>query len=144
MTMAEAIDIRRAAASDRDAVTALWLRLLEEHCGLDDRFAIPGTRYRIGLDGLVGLIPGIGDAIGAGASTYIVIRAAQFTPERPIDDVLQAFATRLVGAAHAADLDKLLLISRSGDGAVGERGTVVVCGWGGWVGVVGCGDRVCR
>lgn len=28
---------------------------------LDDAFEIPGTNYRIGLDGLIGLIPGIGD-----------------------------------------------------------------------------------
>ena len=29
---------------------------------LDAQWSIPGTRYRVGLDGLVGLIPGVGDA----------------------------------------------------------------------------------
>src|SRR5260370_42706433 len=35
---------------------------------MDDRFRIPGTDIRFGLDSLVGLIPGIGDAIGGIAS----------------------------------------------------------------------------
>lgn len=43
---------------------------------LDSSIRLPGG-YRIGLDGLIGLIPGIGDAIGACAGAYIVIRAAQ-------------------------------------------------------------------
>lgn len=32
---------------------------------LDDAFRIPGTRLRFGLDPLIGLIPGVGDAAGA-------------------------------------------------------------------------------
>ncbi len=35
-----------------------------------------------------------------------VIRAAQFTPERPVEDVLLDYASSLVGQAHAADLDR--------------------------------------
>jgi Domain of unknown function (DUF4112) len=42
---------------------------------LDDRFQIPGTRYRIGLDGLIGLVPGIGDAVTTLLSLYIVLEA---------------------------------------------------------------------
>ena len=42
---------------------------------LDDRFEIPGTRIRFGLDALVGLIPGIGDALAALASLFIVFSA---------------------------------------------------------------------
>jgi hypothetical protein len=44
---------------------------------LDTAFPIPGTRYRIGLDGLLGLIPGVGDTIGAAFSAYIVLEAAR-------------------------------------------------------------------
>jgi hypothetical protein len=44
---------------------------------LDDRFRIPGTRRRIGLDGLVGLIPGIGDTATALIASYIVLEAAR-------------------------------------------------------------------
>ncbi len=39
---------------------------------------VPGTRFEVGLDPLVGLVPGIGDAVGAGVATYIVFEAARF------------------------------------------------------------------
>ena len=42
---------------------------------LDEQFRIPGTTQRIGLDGLLGLIPGVGDAAGALLSTYILYEA---------------------------------------------------------------------
>lgn len=42
---------------------------------LDDFLRIPGTNIRFGLDGIVGLIPGIGDIIGAMASWIIVLAA---------------------------------------------------------------------
>ncbi len=44
---------------------------------LDSAFPIPGTRFRVGLDGIFGLIPGIGDAVGATLSTYIIFEAAR-------------------------------------------------------------------
>jgi hypothetical protein len=44
---------------------------------LDSALVIPGTRYRFGLDAIVGLVPGIGDAIGAVFSLYIVFQAAR-------------------------------------------------------------------
>ena len=44
---------------------------------LDDRFRIPGTRRRIGLDGLLGLVPGIGDTATALIASYIVLEAAR-------------------------------------------------------------------
>jgi hypothetical protein len=42
---------------------------------LDEQFRIPGTTYRVGLDGLLGMIPGIGDAAGALLSAYILYEA---------------------------------------------------------------------
>lgn len=42
---------------------------------LDDYLRIPGTQIRFGLDGIVGLIPGIGDVIGAMASWIIILAA---------------------------------------------------------------------
>jgi Domain of unknown function (DUF4112) len=42
---------------------------------LDDRFEIPGTGIRFGLDALIGLVPGIGDALAALASLFIVFAA---------------------------------------------------------------------
>jgi hypothetical protein len=44
---------------------------------LDSAIGIPGTRYRFGLDAIVGLVPGIGDAIGAVFSLYIIFQAAR-------------------------------------------------------------------
>jgi len=44
---------------------------------LDDRFRVPGTRWRVGLDGLLGLIPGIGDTATALIGAYIVLEAAR-------------------------------------------------------------------
>lgn len=42
---------------------------------LDERFRIPGTNVRVGLDGLIGLIPGIGDTATTLVSAWIVYRA---------------------------------------------------------------------
>jgi hypothetical protein len=44
---------------------------------LDSAFQIPGTRFRFGLDALIGIVPGIGDAIGAIFSVVIVFQAAR-------------------------------------------------------------------
>jgi hypothetical protein len=42
---------------------------------LDDWFQIPGTSIRVGIDGIVGLIPGVGDLLGGLASCIIVLAA---------------------------------------------------------------------
>jgi hypothetical protein len=44
---------------------------------LDNRFTIPGTRWKMGIDALIGLIPGVGDIFMAILSTYFVVRAIQ-------------------------------------------------------------------
>ena len=44
---------------------------------LDSRFVIPGTNIRFGLDGVIGLIPGIGDVISALISLYLIGRASR-------------------------------------------------------------------
>lgn len=49
---------------------------------LDDAIPIPGTSYRVGLDPLLGLIPGAGDYIGAILSAYIVIQGARMGASR--------------------------------------------------------------
>jgi hypothetical protein len=38
---------------------------------LDDGWLIPGTRWKIGLDPVIGLIPGWGDAISTAISLYV-------------------------------------------------------------------------
>jgi hypothetical protein len=44
---------------------------------LDNSIPIPGTGRRFGLDAVIGLIPGVGDATGAVMSAYIVVQAAR-------------------------------------------------------------------
>ena len=44
---------------------------------LDAAVGVPGTRLRIGLDALVGLVPGLGDVAGAASAGYIVLVAAR-------------------------------------------------------------------
>ena len=44
---------------------------------LDTAVGIPGTKLRVGLDALLGLIPGAGDAIGAALSGFIIVAAAR-------------------------------------------------------------------
>ncbi|MDP9192579.1 MAG: DUF4112 domain-containing protein [Acidobacteriota bacterium] len=42
---------------------------------MDQAFSVPGTRMRLGADALLGLIPGIGDVIGALLSSWIIAGA---------------------------------------------------------------------
>jgi Domain of unknown function (DUF4112) len=42
---------------------------------LDDWFRIPGTSIRLGLDGLIGLIPGLGDLLAGLASCLLIVAA---------------------------------------------------------------------
>jgi hypothetical protein len=64
---------------NRDAVhetDRLWFaRFLADL--LDQRFTIPGTSIRIGLDPILGLIPGIGDLLASLTGSMILILAAQ-------------------------------------------------------------------
>lgn len=45
---------------------------------MDEAVAIPGTKMRVGLDAGLGLIPGVGDAIAALLSAWIVIGALRW------------------------------------------------------------------
>ena len=42
---------------------------------LDTAFVIPGTKQRVGIDAIVGLIPGIGDFLTTVLSSYIIWEA---------------------------------------------------------------------
>ncbi|MDQ6689007.1 MAG: DUF4112 domain-containing protein [Gemmatimonadota bacterium] len=44
---------------------------------LDSSIPVPGTRWKIGFDPIIGLIPGIGDLIGAVMSGYIILEAVR-------------------------------------------------------------------
>jgi Domain of unknown function (DUF4112) len=63
-------------APSSDAASRLFARFLAEL--LDQRFTIPGTSIRIGLDPLIGLIPGIGDTLANLAGSAILFIGAKF------------------------------------------------------------------
>jgi hypothetical protein len=44
---------------------------------MDSAFTIPGTSITMGVDALLGLLPGIGDAISATISSYLIWEAKQ-------------------------------------------------------------------
>ena len=42
---------------------------------LDNAIPIPGTRFHLGIDQIIGLVPGVGDLIGGVLSLYIIVEA---------------------------------------------------------------------
>lgn len=79
---------------------------------LDSSIPLPGLNFRVGLDGLVGLIPGIGDAFGALVSSYILSEAARLGAPRSV----------LLKMAFNVGLDALL-------GAIPFLGDFFDLGW---------------
>jgi hypothetical protein len=67
---------------------------------LDRAFPVRGSSARFGLDPLIGLIPGIGDAISAGLGSIIVMQAVRLNAPRPL--VLRMTANLAVNAVVGA------------------------------------------
>jgi hypothetical protein len=44
---------------------------------MDSAFMIPGLNRRVGLDAVLGLVPGVGDALSAALASYIIWEARQ-------------------------------------------------------------------
>lgn len=51
---------------------------------LDSRFSIPGTGIRFGLDGLLGLVPGVGDLVTIGPMGYLLWKAHRLGVRRRV------------------------------------------------------------
>lgn len=51
---------------------------------LDNSIKVPGTSWKIGLDGILGLLPGIGDLSAGLLSTYILYQAVKIKVPRAI------------------------------------------------------------
>jgi hypothetical protein len=64
---------------------------------MDDSIPVPFTRWRIGLDPLLGLLPGTGDWIGWAIATHVMVSAAQLGAGAPL--LLRMFGNILVDAA---------------------------------------------
>lgn len=106
---------------------------------LDDLIRIPGTRFRVGLDPVIGLVPVVGDAVGT------VVAAAVFTEairnrvpvyvlflmgwNYLVDAVLGIipFVGDVADAAHKATSKNLRLVNRTID--EGKRVDVSVRGY---------------
>lgn len=65
---------------------------------LDSSIPLPGG-FRVGLDGILGLVPGVGDALGASLSTYIVVQAARLgaSPVQLLRMMMNILLESLVG-----------------------------------------------
>lgn len=85
-----------SVSSDRRRVEALqrWAGVL------DAAFRIPGTGIRFGLDALIGLVPGAGDAVTGLFSVAIVLQAARMGLPRVVIArmVFNSLLDLLVGA----------------------------------------------
>lgn len=65
-------DLMKTAAPSTDAA----LRRLQLVANLlDSAFVIPGTRQRVGIDAIIGLVPGLGDIATTALSSYIIWEA---------------------------------------------------------------------
>ena len=51
---------------------------------MDTAFVIPGTKFRVGLDAIIGLIPFAGDLIGMAVSSYLIMTAARLGVPRSV------------------------------------------------------------
>lgn len=51
---------------------------------LDDLVAVPGTRARIGLDPIIGMVPFLGDIVTSLVAAWIVVEAARFRLPRVV------------------------------------------------------------
>jgi len=99
---------------------------------MDNSIPLPGG-FRIGLDAIIGLVPGIGDAIGALISAYIINEARGMGAPRSvlfrmmsnvmIDTVIGAvpFAGDVFDAAYKSNVRNLALLAQYQLDPVGSR-----------------------
>ena len=67
---------------------------------IDGAFGLPGTRFRFGLNSVVGLLPVGGDAVLGAISLYIVYEAAQLgVPGRQLARMLGNVAMEVAGGS---------------------------------------------
>ena len=69
---------------------------------LDAAVRIPGTNVRVGLDALIGLVPGVGDVAGAAIAGYIVpVRRSGLSNSYTIRGILAISGRRMSGKSSA-------------------------------------------
>ena len=92
---------------------------------MDDLVTVPGTGFGIGLDAVIGLVPGIGDLVGSTISGTIMVDGVRHRVPVPVlalmawNLVLDAalgvvpFVGDLVDVAHRANRKNLRLLERA-------------------------------
>lgn len=109
---------------------------------MDSAFQIPGTNIRMGVDALLGLLPGIGDAISATISSYLIWEAkrlgaskillARMAGNVAIDTVVGAipFAGDIFDVAYRSNMKNITLlkkhVAKKGLGGLNGPGTIEV------------------
>ncbi|WP_413159984.1 DUF4112 domain-containing protein [Capilliphycus salinus ALCB114379] len=91
---------KRSIPAKDDPSKASLVRQLRQYSNiLDNAIRVPGTTYGIGLDPIIGLIPGGGDLLGGLFSAYIILRAFQLgVPKETLVRMASNIATEtLVG-----------------------------------------------
>ncbi len=67
---------------------------------VDAAFVLPGTRFRFGLNSIIGLLPGGGDAVLGLISLYIVQQAARLgVPRHTLARMVGNIAVEVVGGS---------------------------------------------
>src|SRR5438067_9782720 len=84
MTRGERVLEGEVLAPESDEQRAVRERLAFLAWLLDSSIPVPGTRYSVGLDAIVGLFPFIGDLIGVLVSSYILTEAHRLGVGRTI------------------------------------------------------------
>ncbi len=68
---------RRASTGSSETVSPRLKRLQQVSHLLDSAISVPGSKIRIGIDPILGLLPGAGDTLTGLMSVYIVFEAAR-------------------------------------------------------------------
>ena len=87
-------------ASDAAAAASRLKRLKTIAWAVDGAFRIPGTRFRFGLNSVIGMTPAAGDVMLAGISLYIVNEARKLGV--PNDKIARMLANIGIEAAAGA------------------------------------------
>lgn len=108
---------------------------------MDDLITIPGTRIGIGFDALIGLVPGVGDAVGTTLAGAILVDAVRYRV--PVSVLLRMAGNLIIDTllgyipavgdladvAHRANRKNLRLLERTiADGRqvhVSDRGYLI-------------------
>jgi hypothetical protein len=100
---------------------------------LDNSIPIPGTGYRVGLEAIIGLVPGLGDLVGGGFSAWIILQAARLGAPPPllarmgwnllVDTAVGTIPLLgdLFDAGFKANMRNLALLDRHIEGPVASR-----------------------